>query len=78
MIIMIILVVYLVFFKYGFICFGKDGEKLKYNYLFWLFMLFGVGMGIGFFFYGIVELILYFIDLLIGKVGIEESVKFVM
>lgn len=59
--IIIIFCLFLVLSLIGLICFGKFGEELGYSNKFWFVMLFSVGMGIGFVFWGVVELLFYYV-----------------
>lgn len=62
--------VYILFLRYVNIILGEEGEDLEFLLLFWFVMLFSVGMGIGFVFWIMVELISYVFKLMfIYKVG---------
>lgn len=62
--------VYILFLRYVNIILGEEGEDLEFLLLLWFVMLFSVGMGIGFVFWIMVELISYVFKLMfIYKVG---------
>lgn len=62
--------VYILFLRYVNIILGEEGEDFEFLLLFWFVMLFSVGMGIGFVFWIMVELISYVFKLMfIYKVG---------
>ncbi|MBO9128787.1 BCCT family transporter [Bacillus sp. 165] len=69
---------YLIFSKYRTIRLGKDDERPEFNYLTWLSMLFGAGMGIGLLFYGIAEPIAHLSSPLTARASPEDSARFAM
>lgn len=56
-------VLWLVFLLYGCICLGYNEELLVFGYVVWVLMLFLVGIGIVLLYYGVYELLDYFLYL---------------
>lgn len=62
--IVVVIVVFVVFFGmlcYGEIKLGLDYVSFEFSFGIWFSMLFVVGMGIGFMFFGVVEFLMYFL-----------------
>src|SRR5699024_1324464 len=58
----LIVMLYVAFGKYGKIKLGKDDEKPELSRFSWIAMMFGAGLGVGLFFYGLSEPLAYFVD----------------
>lgn len=56
----LLIVIYLMFSKYGDIKLGKPDDKPEFSYLSWVAMLFSAGMGIGLVFWGVAEPVMHF------------------
>nr|WP_328820888.1 BCCT family transporter [Peribacillus faecalis] len=74
----LILVIYLIFSKYGSIKLGKDNDSPQFSYLTWLSMLFSAGMGIGLVFFGISEPLSHLNSPLSDGMSENERIRFAM
>ncbi|GAA3711307.1 BCCT family transporter [Zhihengliuella alba] len=60
--IVLVFLLYLAFSRYGRIPLGRDGEAPEYKTFSWISMMFSAGVGIGIFFFGPYEPLLYFMS----------------
>lgn len=62
MVAILVIVIFLLFSKYGDIKLGKPDDEPQFNYISWIAMLFSAGMGIGLVFWGASEPIMHLHD----------------
>lgn len=73
--IILLLVIYLGFSRYGDIRLGPDHALPDYSLPSWLSMLFAAGMGIGLMFFGVAEPLMHFMSPPTAEVGSVEAVR---
>src|SRR5699024_4125157 len=62
MVTILVVVVYLLFSKYGDLKLGRPDDKPEFSYFSWIAMLFSAGMGIGLIFWGVAEPVMHLHD----------------
>lgn len=62
MVVILMVIIYLLFSKYGNIKLGRQDDEPEFNYFSWIAMLFSAGMGIGLIFWGVAEPVMHLHD----------------
>ncbi len=74
----LLVVVYLGFSRFGSIKLGPDHSVPDYSKLTWFSMLFSAGMGIGLMFFGVAEPVMHYLDPPVAETGTVEAARAAM